>query len=130
MAKLAAMTARAGQFTSGLRAVPSNESSDKGKPSAPASSGADITSAPVAASNERMNCLQAIRAGGGTGGSAGVTDMGRHRQTVDEIRRRLPSKRQLSLSNVNRRTLPTLAGAPPESPSGQASVSSVKSSCG
>jgi len=135
MAELAAMTARAGQFTSGLQAVPSDESSDEGEPSARASSGAGITSAAVAASNERMNRLRAIRAGGtggnGSGGkSAGVMDTGRCRQTVDEIRRGLPSKQQLSSSNVNRRTFPTPAGAPPESPSGQASVSSVKSSYG
>ena len=64
---------------------------DEGKPSAPASSGADITSASVVASNERINHLQAIYEGGGTGckgsgeKSVGVTDTGRRRQTIDEI---------------------------------------------
>ena len=109
---------------------------DEDGPSAPASCETDITSAAVAASNKQMNRLQALCAGGRTGGkgsggkSAGVTDTGRRRQTVDEIRRRLPWKGQLSSSNVNRRTFPTPTGAPPESPNGLASVSSVKSSYG
>jgi hypothetical protein len=76
------------------------------------SSAADISSKAVAASNARIDCLNAIRTTGGgidTGiTKLGLSDIGRHQQSVDEIRRQLPQPPPLSASS-KRSTYPRAA---------------------
>ncbi|KAL7550804.1 hypothetical protein ACHAWF_014016 [Thalassiosira exigua] len=125
-AELAAMTAKANRVTGGLSTVPSDEHDedddevddqvDTGpmqqslpKPSSshtPQTS-VDIAKAAIAASNARMSRLRALRAeNGGGDGAAGPTDRGRRRQTVDEIRRRLPPRPPEANVQAARKTHP------------------------
>ena len=98
-AELIAMSAKAGEMTNGLRTVPSDEEpSDSSRPP----SRADITSAAVAASNERMDRLSKL-------GLRAVTSSrdiggGKRRQTSDEIRRR--HNPPPSSNSTSRRTFP------------------------
>jgi hypothetical protein len=104
-------------MTSGLRKVLAYEASAfyKGSATKPTPlSAADISSKAVAASNARIDCLNAIRTTG-SGIDAGVTklglsDIGRHQQSVDEIRRQLPQPPPSSASS-KRSTYPR-AGTP------------------
>jgi hypothetical protein len=124
-AELAAMRAKAGEMTSGLRKVPADESHNAigrssialGKGTATkqtTSSAATISSEAVIASNARIDRLNAIRTAGGGGDASsgvtelGLTDIGRRRQSVDEIRRRLPQPPPPSVSST-RRTFPQSA---------------------
>ena len=121
-AELAVMTARAGRFNAGLRAAPSDEERvlsnggiAGGEPTGEPSR-ADLTSAAVAASNERMERLRAIRDDAALRGSdvsrgsprrrrREAIGVGRRRQSVDEIRRRLPS-RAAAAGSGSRQTFP------------------------
>lgn len=135
-AELAAMTAKAAQFKSRLGSAPSDESvaddedgeADKpvnglslwktavqsSMPVAPPAShsGADITSAAVAASNERMKRLRALRTGGSQAAAVSTlmaasrsAETGRRRQTHDEIRQRAPAPKA-PMATDGRHTFP------------------------
>ncbi len=119
-AELAAMKAKACEMNSGLRKVPADESHNAPGKSSSAfatkpttSSAAAISSEAVIASNARIDRLNAIHTGGGGDASSGVNelgvlDIGRRRQSVDEIRRRLPQQPPPSASSA-RRTYPQSA---------------------
>jgi len=81
-AELAAMSAKAAG-ESLLRTVPSDEEARTTPNTSPPSSGSDLTSAAIAASNERMDRLKRLSAS-----SKKKSEVGRRRQTTDEIRRR------------------------------------------
>ena len=119
-AELAAMKAKAGEMTTGLRKVPADKSLDipgRGsnafsKISAPkptTSLAADISSEAVAASNARIDRLNAIRTAAygvdtfSSNTETAFTDIGRRRQSVDEIRRRLPQPSISSMRSNNLR---------------------------
>jgi hypothetical protein len=116
-AELAAMKAKAGNIASGLRKVPTDEAFDApgrrsngpSKISAPKASpslAADISSEAIAASNARIDRLNATRTGCGGGDTSpsitesGFGDVGRRRQSVDEIRRRIPQPTPSSASSM------------------------------
>ena len=116
-AELAAMKAKAGKITGGLRKVPGNESleapgrrsnelSKISAPKLPPSLAADISSEAIAASHARIDRLNAIRTaavGGDTYLSmteSAFGDIGRRRESVDEIRRRLPQPTPSLVSSI------------------------------
>ena len=100
-AELAMMRAKAGEMTSGLKKVDNSASTKSNSP-------VDISSEALAASNARIDRSKAA-ASSMEESKSGLTDIGRRRQSVDEIRRRVPQPPppSLSSSSMVRSTYPS-----------------------